>query len=65
MVPRIGSGRHVGPLYTACLIDFAQNHWDPHAAAQSSASLQRAMLRLSSLISTQSTGMDGTELTDR
>lgn len=58
MVPRQGSGRHVGPLYTACLIDFAQNHWDPDIAAQSSASLQRAMVRLSALVLEQSTGMD-------
>jgi hypothetical protein len=52
MVPRPGSGRKVGPAYTAQLIDFARDSkrgWRPDVAAKASDSLNRCvrcMLRL-------------------
>ena len=46
MVPRPGSGRAVGPAYTARLIEFvinAHTGWRPDIAARKSASLHRAL----------------------
>ena len=45
-VPRPGSGREVGPGYTARLMDFAQRHWRPGVADQRSTSLARAVRSL-------------------
>lgn len=43
MAPRQGSGRDVGPGYSACLIEFVRKHWLPNTAAQSSDSLLRCI----------------------
>lgn len=46
MVPRTGSGRVVGPAYTARLIEFAmgtRNGWRPEVAAERSESLKRCL----------------------
>jgi hypothetical protein len=48
-VPRDGSGRSVGPLYTARMIEFVGNlstGWHPGSARQRSASLARFVCRL-------------------
>ena len=53
MVPRVGSGRKIGPAYTSLLIEFARNPehgWRPSVAAKSSDSLDRCMRRLEQLI---------------
>jgi len=50
MAPRPGSGRQVGPLYTARVIEFARLHWDPDRAAGTSESLRRCMNRLRALV---------------
>lgn len=47
--PRPGSGRRTGQLYAALLIEYVIQHWDPDAARKRSASLDRAMTRLSEL----------------
>ena len=44
MIPRPGSGRHVGPAYTARMIEFARQHWRPDVASGTSDSLRRAIL---------------------
>jgi hypothetical protein len=54
MVPRPGSGRKVGPAYTAQLIDFARdsnNGWRPDVAAKASDSLNRCLQCLLRLVS--------------
>jgi hypothetical protein len=46
MIPRTGSGRVVGPAYTARLIEFvvgARNGWRPKIAAERSQSLKRCL----------------------
>ncbi len=46
MIPRTGSGRVVGPAYTARLIEFvmgAKNGWRPEVAAERSESLKRCL----------------------
>jgi len=50
MVPRVSSGREVGPEYVSFLIDFARNYWDPSRAADRSPSLRRAIVRMASLV---------------
>jgi hypothetical protein len=50
MAPRPGSGREVGPLYTARVIEFVREHWDPEHAAGTSDSLQRCINRLRALV---------------
>ncbi len=45
-VPRPKSGRRVGPGYTARLIEFTRQHWQPEVAADRSASLSRALRSL-------------------
>lgn len=51
IVPRAGSGRHVGPGYTAQMIDFVRSTWDPLTAAKSSPSLDRCLRDLKQLAS--------------
>jgi len=43
MVPRVGSGRPVGPAYSSRLIEFASSSWRPEVAAQRAESLRRAI----------------------
>jgi hypothetical protein len=49
MVPRPGSGRSVGPAYSSRLIEFAETHWRPPAAARHADSLRRFLTRLTDL----------------
>ena len=53
IVPRPGSGRTVGPLYTSQLIEFVQTRWKPEIAAQKSDSLRRCRERLHELVRSQ------------
>lgn len=53
MVPRPGSGRKVGPLYTSQLIEFVHTRWKPNTAAQRSDSLRRCRKRLHELVRNQ------------
>ena len=46
MVPRQASGRKVGPLYNARLMEFALALWQPNQASAHSDSLGRAMRRI-------------------
>ena len=50
MVPRVGSGRSIGPAYTSRLMEFATNSWRPAVAAERSDSLRRALNSLTSLV---------------
>lgn len=53
MVPRPGSGRAVGPVYTSRLIEFVtdrQRGWRPSIAARSADSLARCIQRLRSMV---------------
>jgi len=50
MVPRPGSGRTVGPLYTSLLIQYVRTHWRPEVAELHSDSLRRCRLRLRELV---------------
>lgn len=53
MVPRAGSRRQVGSLYTSQLINFVQDErrgWRPTVAARSSDSLERCLRRLTELV---------------
>lgn len=53
MIPRPGSGRHVGPAYTSRLIEFASHSsqgWRPDIAATSAPSLARCLTRLAHLV---------------
>lgn len=50
MVPRLGSGRHVGPAYTSTLIEYAAGHWRPRVAAKRAESLRRAIRCLERLV---------------
>lgn len=54
MVPRPGSGRKVGPLYTSQLIEFVQTRWKPNTAAQRSDSLRRCCKRIHELVRNRS-----------
>ncbi|MDQ7781395.1 MAG: hypothetical protein RDU20_00855 [Desulfomonilaceae bacterium] len=49
MVPRIGSGRSVGPAYSSRVIEFASRHWRPDVARLYAESLSRAVECLRSL----------------
>ena len=54
LVPRVGSGRKVGPLYSSRIIGFVQdqrNGWRPRVAAHSADSLDRCLRRLDQLAS--------------
>ena len=46
LVPRVGSGREVGPAYTSRMIEFIENHWRPQVAEGSSPSLCKCRIRL-------------------
>lgn len=46
LVPRAGSGRKRGPLYTPILSAFVTEIWDPEAARTQSNSLDRCLIRL-------------------
>jgi hypothetical protein len=53
MVPRPGSGRHVGPAYAARMIEYATSFdrgWRPEVAADHAPSLRRAREALARLI---------------
>jgi len=52
LVPRLGSGRSVGPLYTTCMIEFVRDEiagWRLDQAALASRSLARCISRLREL----------------
>jgi len=53
VVPRPGSGRKVGTLYTSQLIEFAQTKWEPETAAQRSDSLRRCRERIHEPVKSQ------------
>lgn len=50
MAPRDGSGRRVGPVYAARLVDYATTLWCPEVAAENADSLRRALDGLRSLV---------------
>jgi hypothetical protein len=50
MVPREGSGREVGPAYSARLMEYAQRFWRPDIATHKADSLRRLLTRLAELI---------------
>lgn len=50
LVPRPGSGRAVGPVYTSEMITFVQQHWRPDVAERASDSLRRCRARLAELL---------------
>jgi len=59
MVPRHGSGRQVGPLYSSRLIEFVQDEkrgWRPRVAARFSDSLDRCIRHLAKLVTTAESG---------
>jgi hypothetical protein len=43
MVPRQNGDRVVGPAYTSRLIEYTDQYWRPHVAAQHADSLRRAL----------------------
>ena len=49
LVPRAGSGRTVGPLYTSRMAEFARESWRPAVAASVVDSLSRSITRLGEL----------------
>jgi hypothetical protein len=53
MVPRLGSGRQVGPAYVSRLIEFIQDRWRLEVAARQADSLNRAIDCLRKLIQLQ------------
>lgn len=50
MVPRVGSGRAVGPAYPSRVIEYVRSAWRPETAARRAASLQRAIACLRRLV---------------
>jgi hypothetical protein len=50
MVPRVGSGRSVGPAYTSRLIEYVKMQWRPEVAARRADSLRRAITCLARLV---------------
>jgi len=50
LVPRPGSGREEGSLYTYRIAEYVELLWDPEAAAQRSDSLRRCRERLRELV---------------
>lgn len=52
MVPRVGSGRHVGSAYGSRMIDFVDRLWRPGVAATKSESLRRCLARMTDLVET-------------
>ena len=51
MVPRLGSGRSVGPAYASRIVEFVDAAWRPTEAARQSESLARAITCLQRLVS--------------
>jgi len=49
MMPAIGCGRPVGPLYEAKIIEFGERHWSLERAVTRSESLRRARAHLRAL----------------
>lgn len=49
LVPRSGSGREVGSLYTTRMVEFARDHWRPEVAAAECDSLRRCIAALQSI----------------
>ncbi len=49
MPPQSGSGRQVGPAYTARMIEFVEQRWRPEDAGARSESLRRCLTRLREL----------------
>ena len=49
MVPRPGSGRSQGPAYTARIIEFVRDRWDPNLAAMVAPSLARGIANLAAV----------------
>lgn len=52
VVPRLGSGRRVGELYEAELVEFGRDHWSVDRARLNSPSLDRAIRRMIATIET-------------
>ena len=50
MVPRIGSGRSVGPAYASRLIEYVQTSWRPKVAIKRADSLRRTITCLQQMI---------------
>lgn len=50
MVPEPKSGRQTGRLYMSRICDFAEHHWRPETASESSESLRRCIAGLLSLV---------------
>ncbi len=50
LVPRPGSGREVGPAYTARMAEYVASTWRPEIAAGAAASLRRCLERVSALV---------------
>jgi len=50
MVPRAGSGRPIGPLYTSKVLEYVEHRWRPDVAAERAQSLARAIARLGQLV---------------
>jgi hypothetical protein len=57
IVPRPGSGRSVGPLYTSLMIQYIQTQWRPEIADKQSDSLRRCRVRLLDLVTRYSAAM--------
>lgn len=49
IVPRVGSGRKIGPEYNAVLSSFINEEWNANRASENSESLRRAMSRIEEL----------------
>ena len=58
IVPRAGSGRSVGPAYTARAIEFVLKHWRPQVSAGRADSLQRAIDCLKELMRSSDPGVE-------
>jgi len=50
MVPRAGSGRAIGPLYTSHIVAYVENRWRLDVAAMRAESLRRAIACLERLV---------------
>lgn len=53
MIPRPGSGRSIGPAYSARMIEFAYSHWRPRVAKDNSDSLQKLFHCIEMLLATE------------
>ena len=52
IVPRMNSGRRVGPAYASQLVEYVQERWRPEVAAEHAESLRRAVNCLQKLART-------------